>query len=148
MEARHLRMAPAEVRQCILEEHRKLRARLAAIAPLADRFEGGDAEVGPSLRDAALALYEALAAHLLLEERTLEPALRRGTAEGMRLAERLAHEHREQRELLAYLVNRLQQHQAPTLLVAREVRHFVEYLHLDMAYEEETLLAAAALGDT
>ena len=35
----------------------------------------------------------------------------------------------------------------PTLLVAREVRNFAEYLQNDMAHEESTLLSAAALPD-
>ena len=94
-----------------------------------------------------MALYETFAAHLLHEENTLEPALRARGAEGAKFAERLAHEHREQRALLAYLVSRLEEHPVPTLLVAREVRSFAEYLHHDMAHEESTLLSAAALPD-
>jgi hemerythrin-like domain-containing protein len=140
-------MQPAAVRKRILEEHRKLRALLDALVPLAARFEHGDVTVGSQLRDDAMALYETFAAHLLHEENSLEPALRARGAEGARFAERLAHEHREQRALLAYLVARLQEHPVPTLLVAREVRSFAEYLHHDMAHEESTLLGAAALPD-
>lgn len=140
-------MRPAEVRGRILEEHRKLRAQLDAIVPLTTRFERGDTEAGSRLREDALALYETFAAHLLHEESTLEPALRARGADGVRLAERLAHEHREQRALLDYLVSRLRDHPVPTLLVAREVRSFAEYLHQDMAHEESTLLSAALLPD-
>jgi len=120
---------------------------LDVLVPLATRFERGDSADGAKLREDALALYETFAAHLLHEENTLEPALRARGAEGARLAERLVHEHREQRALLAYLVSRLQDHPSPTLLVAREVRSFAEYLHQDMAHEEATLLSAAALPD-
>ena len=35
-------MQPAEVRRRILEEHRKLRAMLDALEPLAQRFERGE----------------------------------------------------------------------------------------------------------
>jgi hypothetical protein len=45
------------------------------------------------------------------------------------------------------LVSRLEDRPVPTLLVAREVRSFAEYLHYDMAHEESTLLSAAALPD-
>jgi len=138
---------PAEVRRRILEEHRKLRVMLDALVPLATRFERGDSADGAKLRADALALYETFAAHLLHEEKTLEPALRARGADGAKLAERLAHEHREQRALLAYLVSRLEDHPVPTLLVAREVKSFAEYLHHDMAHEESTLLSAAALPD-
>jgi len=120
---------------------------LAAIVVLAARFERGDTADGARLREDALALYETFAAHLLHEENTLEPALRTRGADGVRYAERLAHEHREQRALLAYLVSRLHEHLTPTLLVAREVRNFADYLHGDMAHEESTLLTAAMLPD-
>lgn len=139
-------MNPAQVRQRILEEHARLRAMLAELVPMAERFERGDGAIADALQEQAMALYESFAAHLLHEENTLEPALRARGTEGQRLAERLAHEHREQRELLAYLVARLRDQPRPTLLVAREIVHFAEYLRLDMAHEESTLLTAAALG--
>jgi len=135
---------PDDVRGRILEEHRMLRAMLGTLVPLARRFETGDPTDGDRLREAAMALYETFAAHLLHEESTLEPALRAQGKDGERLAGRLAHEHREQRELLTYLTSRLQSNPRPTLLVAREVRNFAEYLESDMAYEESTLLSAAA----
>src|SRR5512147_522438 len=129
-------MNPGEIRRRIVEEHARLRKMLDELAPLAERFEGGDGAVGAPLRDAALALYDRFAAHLAHEENSLEPALRARGAQGQRLADRLRHEHEEQRELLQYLLGRLRNHENPTVLVAREVRHFVEYVRLDMAYEE------------
>lgn len=139
-------MTPGQVRKRILADHQKLREMLAELAPLAERFERGDGADGNALRERALALYETFAAHLLHEENTLEPALRARGPEGVRYAERLAHEHGEQRELLRYLIARLEDQPRPTLLVAREILHFTEYLRLDMAHEESTLLTAAALG--
>jgi hemerythrin-like domain-containing protein len=138
---------PSEVRRRILEDHGRLRSMLDALVPLAQRFERGGQGEGTSLRENALALYETFAAHLRHEESTLEPALRARGAEGARLADRLGHEHREQRALLQYLVSRLEDNPVPTLLVAREVQNFAEYLRHDMNHEEATLLSAAALPD-
>jgi hemerythrin-like domain-containing protein len=140
-------LRPTEVRRRILEDHGKLRAQLDALVPLAQRFERGDEQQAERLREGALALYETFASHLLHEESTLEPALRARGPEGERLAERLAHEHREQRALLQYLTTRLKEHPQPTLLVAREVHNFAEYLRQDMSHEEATLLSAAALPE-
>jgi iron-sulfur cluster repair protein YtfE (RIC family) len=138
---------PGDVRKRILDQHARLREMLDELAPLATRFEEGEGTVGARLRQAALALYESFDAHLRDEERTLEPALRARGAEGCRMADRLRREHHEQDELLGYLLSRLGDNLNPTLLVAREVRHFIEYLRLDMAYEESTLLTAALLPD-
>jgi hemerythrin-like domain-containing protein len=140
-------MRHAEIRRRILEDHGKLRSLLDALVPLAQRFERGGEGDANRLREDALALYESFAAHLLHEESTLEPALRARGADGQRLAERLAHEHREQRALLQYLVSRLKDNPRPTLLVAREVQNFAEYLRHDMNHEESTLLSAAVLPD-
>jgi hemerythrin-like domain-containing protein len=139
---------PAEIRRRILAEHRNLRAMLDVVEPLTQRFERGEDAEAKELREEALSLYETFAAHLLHEEATLEPALRAQGKDGERLADRLAHEHHEQRELLSYLVSRLKANRRPTLLMAREVRNFAEYLRNDMAHEESTLLSAAALPDT
>jgi hypothetical protein len=49
--------------------------------------------------------------------------------------------------LLQYLVSRLKGSPRPTLLVAREVQNFAEYLRHDMNHEEATLLTAASLPD-
>ena len=137
-------MKAGELRRRILAEHEKLRGMLDALTELS---EGGDETVGATLREEAHALYEAFAAHLLHEEHTLEPALRRAGAAGAQLAEELAREHCEQRELLVYLVSRLEKHPHPTLLVAREVRSFIESVRLDMAHEETTLLSTVALPE-
>jgi hemerythrin-like domain-containing protein len=133
-------MSGEKIREAILAEHGQLRRMLDELAPLADRFETGETGVGVALRDAARALYETFAAHLAREEHSLEPALRGLGTEGQRMADRLAREHAEQRELLTYLVGRLRNAANPTLLVAREVRNFIEYLRLDMTHEETTLL--------
>ena len=138
-------MKAREVRQKVLDEHTELRGMLDQMRPLVDRFEDGDDGVGSELRERALALYARFESHLDFEDQFLTPALRAGGPDGNRHADHLAHEHREQRELLSYLLSRFEQRSQPTLLVAREFRNFSEYLRLDMQHEEVTLLTDAAL---
>ena len=131
----------------ILGEHADLRRMLAEVEELAERFERGDAEVARALRDRGLALHRMLCAHLDLEDEILAPALQAVDAWGEVRAERLAREHREQRELLQYLLDRLREESRPTLLVARELRNFALLLRSDMEYEEATALRADVLCD-
>ena len=44
-------------------------------------------------------------------------------------------------------MGRLRKNPLPTLLVAQEVRNFIEYVRLDMEHEESTLLADTTLSD-
>lgn len=135
-------MAWEDVRRRVLGQHAALREQLAEIEALAKRFEAGDAEVGAALRERALALYGEFGAHLEDEEVALGPALRTAGGEGPRLARRLAGEHEEQRELLHYLLGRLENTKTPTVLIARELQNFVAYVRQDMEYEERVLLTA------
>ncbi len=132
-------MEPSEVRSRVMDDHAELRRLLDEVEVMAIRFEQGHAEVAGSLREKGKHLYERLAQHLDLEDRILAPALRAVNPSG-RQADRLAHEHREQRELLAYLLGRLEKTSMPTTLVARELRNFVGYVRFDMVHEENVLL--------
>ena len=134
-----------EVRRCVLAEHQEIRPLLDEIDALAGRFEGGDENVGRTLRDRGFRLYQRLSAHLALEDRILLQRLHATGSEG--LAERLAREHEEQRELLSYLLERLGESTRPTLLVARELHSFTEYMRADMVHEETNLLAEDVLHD-
>jgi hemerythrin-like domain-containing protein len=140
-------MEPAEARAQILDEHDRLRDRLDEIEELTTRFEKGGPDVGRALREQGVALFEVFAAHLNLEDAQLVPALRTIPERGDGLARRLEREHKEQRELLTYLLSRLEQESRPTTLVARELQGFCEYLRLDMGHEEATLLQEAILRD-
>lgn len=137
----------AAVRQLVLDEHALLRPMLDEIERLADRFEQGDESVGRPLRQLGFDFYKRFSGHLELEEQQLSARLRRLGDRGRRLADRLDHEHREQRELLSYLLGRLGDSTTPTLLVARELRNFVAYVRLDMQHEEQDLLTPEALSD-
>ena len=46
-----------------------------------------------------------------------------------------------------YLVGRLEGHPEPTLLIARELEHFADFLRLEMVHEEESLLSPTLLGE-
>jgi hemerythrin-like domain-containing protein len=133
-------MTNDEVRSKVLDDHAMLRDRLDEIGELAARFEKGGVEVGVELRELGVALFESFASHLVFEDAQLVPALRAIPERGEELADRLEREHREQRELLDYLLNRLEEEKRPTTLVARELEGFSAYLRVDMSYEESMIL--------
>ena len=144
-------MDGGEIRSEIIRQHAELRELIKEIEPLAKRFEqsAGDASsIENQLLKLGSALYEKFDAHLESEEGLLEPVLRKTGPEGERLAHRLRDEHREQRELLRYLIGRLEQHPEPTILIAREIQNFAGYLQVEMAHEEKTMLSVTVLGGT
>ena len=129
-----------EARTRVLSEHARLRELLDALIGRIDRFEAGEREVGTELRALGVAFFEVFAAHITLEDAALVPALRALSDEGKNLAERLTHEHQEQRELLQYLLARLEHDARPSAVIARELRGFANYVRQDMLHEEETIL--------
>jgi iron-sulfur cluster repair protein YtfE (RIC family) len=137
-----------EIRSDIVGQHATLEELLVKIETLAERFEQADdsSDVGTELRERGMALYQKFGAHLDSEQALLEPALQKAGPDGEKLAHRLRNEHREQRELLKYLIVRLERHPEPTILIARELQNFAGFLRFEMAYEEETLLSEAILG--
>lgn len=143
-------MARRAIRSEILAEHDEMRKLLDQVDALATRSELASEEEEPEpsaqLRECGLALYERFGAHLDHEQSLLEPVFERRGAQGKRMARRLATEHHEQRELLRYLLKRLSS-QPPTTLIARELRHFANFLRFEMRQEEERLLTPEALGE-
>jgi iron-sulfur cluster repair protein YtfE (RIC family) len=138
----------SEVRREIAAQHAALRELLAEIDALVREFERageGAHDLGRRLHDRGFALYERFRAHLGSEQTLLEPALQRAGEAGRKLARRLANEHHEQRELLKYLVARLEQHPDPTLTMVRELEHFARFLRFEMEQEEESMLAPGLL---
>ena len=134
-------MTPREVRERILDDHAGLREQLEEIGALYGRLEGGSAEVGGELRERGAALYEIFDAHLKLEDEQLAPVLRTIPKMGRELAERLEREHREQRELIHFLLGRLEEPERPTTQVAKELQAFADYLKLEMTHEESAILS-------
>ncbi len=137
-------MPRSEVRDRIVADHATLRERLDEIESLADRFDKEGADAGDELRELGTALCEIFASHISFEDAQLAPILRERAPGGDVLADRLAREHCEQRELLHYLVARLAEESRPTTVVARELRGFCRNVREDMAHEESTLLAEVA----
>jgi hypothetical protein len=143
-------VSASEIRDEVARQHVELGELLDGVEALAARFAKSmenDSSLGRELRDRGLVLYDKFAAHLDSEQALLEPPLRKSGRAGERLAIRLRNEHHEQRELLKYLVARLEQQPEPTVLIARELQHFAGYLRYEMAHEEETLLSPSVLKD-
>lgn len=134
-------MDTEETRSRIFEEHSRLRGMLDALELTIERFETGGREVGQELREQGVELFEVFAAHIQLEDAALVPALSSLGESGKTRAERLAHEHVEQRELIEFLLERLADDRRPSLVVARELRSFVQYVRQDMAHEDEMLMS-------
>jgi hemerythrin-like domain-containing protein len=140
-------MKATEIRDRILEQHEELREMLADLETLAKEFQPGGPVAAAPLRERGLALYAKLSDHLDFEDDLLVAALRAVGEGGEERAEDLAAEHREQRELLEFLIDRLTHERRPTVLVARELRGFIECLREDMEDEEATLLVPEVLAD-
>jgi iron-sulfur cluster repair protein YtfE (RIC family) len=136
------------IRREILAQHAELRQLLHAVEDVAKRFEevsGEDPELGKTLQERGLALYDTFGRHLDREQELLTPALQALGAEGERLLNRLEHEHHEQRELLKFLLGRLRQYPHPTIVIARELQNFGGFLRFEMNHEEEALLSPEVL---
>jgi len=139
-------LSPGQVRARILADHVTLRGVLDDIDALAKCFRAGDPGVGAQLRDTGAEFFELFASHLKLEDALLLPAIQ-NLREGDFLADRLEREHREQRELIHFLLARLNQDDRPTNLVASELASFSDYVRKDMTHEEETILREGLLSD-
>lgn len=134
------------VRKRILAEHAALRSALDEIDALSEAFRHGEPGSGSRLRQCGRSFVEIFAAHILTEDVLLVGALR-GIESGVDLADRLMREHREQRELVGYLLGRLADDERPTTLVASEMRSFSHLVRIDMEHEEGTILREDLLGD-
>jgi len=136
------------VRKRILGDHAHLRGLLDEVDQQAFRVANGAEEGIGMLRTLGLQLLTEFGEHLALEDRFLAPALRRAGPAGRDRAERLDVDHREQRELLDYLLGKLRDPSRPAAVLAAEWRSFVELMLADMAQEELTILERELLGDS
>lgn len=144
-------MDPAAIRREIEGQHDELRGLARETASLAQAYAAAaepEDEAGRRLGERARALYERFREHLAREQALLEPTLGAAGDAGRRAAERLAREHDEQRQLLVYLLGRLERHPRPTRLMASELEHFAGYLLHEMEHEERTLLAPGRLEES
>lgn len=141
-------MRASGVRRRILEDHAQLRGLLEEVDREAYRVARGAEEGAGALRALGLRLLGDFGEHLALEDRLLAPALRRAGPAGRERAERLDADHREQRELLDYLLDKVRDPSRPAAVLAAEWRSFVELLLDDMAQEELTILERELLEDS
>jgi hemerythrin-like domain-containing protein len=147
MTTRNSTRTGGQVRRQVLAGHAVLRDELDDLEVVLQDFESGKTESGSRLRERGVRLFDLFAAHLGLEDEVLIGVLRRQES-GESLAEMLTEEHREQRELLSFLLSRLEDDERPSSLVARELSSFVEVLRIDMAHEEATVLRTDLFQDS
>lgn len=140
-------MKPREIRKHILTDHAFLRDMLDELDQKAFRvLRGREGEIA-ALRDSGLSFHSKLAEHLAFEDRFLAPALRAAGPAGSEHSKRLADDHREQRELLSYILSGLRDLNRPARVIADELRGLVELILDDMALEEMTIIKGAVLRD-
>jgi hemerythrin-like domain-containing protein len=138
---------PSQARARILTEHAELRSMLDRLDRWT-RHAVDDAQALGPLRGGARELYYKLTAHLLLEDQVLAPRLREIPGWGTVLAERLAEEHRRQRERLEHALAMLDDESSSRALLIATVRSIARDLRLDMETEEKELLRPDLLQDT
>lgn len=142
-------MKPSEVRDRILEEHRKLRAHLDELQGLAERLKAGERGLSKSVARHCYELFDEFVAHLDLEDRILEPALRELDGWGPVRADNLLEHHREQREQ----IRELAQHESDAVAeangaqIAELALQFVQNVHDDMDEEERDVVNRKLLHD-
>jgi len=140
-------MQASEVRRRILTDHQRLRRDLERLERLANQIRQGLPIPLAMLREDIERLFVWLRAHMEWEESYLLPALREADAWGAERGERLIRDHREQRELLDFLVARLRDATRPAEIVVGDVCHLVELLREDIREEEQELLDERVLRD-
>jgi iron-sulfur cluster repair protein YtfE (RIC family) len=141
-------MRPSEIRRRVLTDHEALRGHLVGLEKLTRSVDrettNGQAR---ALRDDARALLEELSNHMRWEEHYLLPALRDADAWGEERARRLIGDHREQRQVLDLIIERLRDSGRPEALVVRDVFGLIAFLREDMDEEERDLLDPRVLRD-
>ncbi len=138
-------MRGSEVRRRILADHQLIRTTASEVETIADRILAGEEHLSLKLRERGQHLYTRLCRHLDLEDAILVSALR--DVGEFEPADDLEVEHREQRELLIYLLERLGDEAQPLMLLVRDFLGFTSLLRDDMMAEEANLLSDGLLRD-
>ena len=140
-------MTPAETREWVLADHRRLRAALDALEELARSYQQGELTLVGRLRNAAEDFLHRFEEHTRWEDEHLRPVLIDADAWGQERAKRLDHDHREQRELLDYSLGLIRDPGRPPVLVGRSVVDLIALIRIDMEQEERDLLDPRVLRD-
>lgn len=131
-------MLPSHARSTLLDQHERLRQRLAALELEATLVAAGEAR-GPQLRIAVASLRDAFAEHNLTEQAWLEPMLGRSAGGGPRRIERMVEEHAGEHAALQELLA------GSDASIAARVAEIAELLLAHMAAEERTFLSPQVL---
>lgn len=141
-------MRPSEVRGHVLQDHEGLRRDLDRLEERAKQTRREDPVSHlPSLLGDAETLLEKLQVHMRWEEVHLLPVLRDADAWGEERALRLERDHREQRALLDFILERLHDTERPNELLYSDVFGLIAFLREDMEEEERDLLDERVLRD-
>ena len=140
-------MKPSQVRSHVLADHERLRGLLRSLEQAGRRALGPGEPEASALRGEAEAFLVRLRQHMEWEDRYLRTALLEADAWGGERARYLDDGHREQRELLDFLLGVVVDPSRPVDLVARNVLDLVALVRGDMIEEERWLLDARVLRD-
>ncbi len=140
-------MRPSEIRRRILQDHQALRGILLSLEALSKEVLNEGRPVVDTLRMQGETLLSQLRDHMEWEDAYLRPALLAADAWGKARAASLDTDHREQREMLAYVLKRIQDTNAPPIVLARGLLDLVKVLRQDMEEEERLFLAERVLRD-
>jgi hypothetical protein len=138
---------PSELRQAVLAQHVVIAELLDEVESAARRVQGGDGSLLGRLRERGRELHARMAEHLDFEDRFLVPVVRDVDAWGPERARAISEEHADQRELLAFVLSRLEDRDSPVQLLAEQLRNFAGALRDDMHYEEQAVLNENLLRD-
>lgn len=140
-------MRPSEIRERVLQDHRELRAQVARVEGLSRAALAGTAKSMEDLRAEVRGLIRTLDAHMRWEDEELLPALARADEWGPERVRRMQSDHSEQRELLRYATDVLDDATRAPELIARTTLDLARLLQDDMEDEEEVMLDPDVLRD-
>ena len=134
-------MRPSAVRDLLLDQHERLRRRLAATEALAERLRAGAAVRG-AFRHGVTMLLEELTTHNVSEETLLEPLLRAGDVYADARVARMHREHLDEHMILQdALIG------SDLTVIAENLPDLAETLRAHMEAEERTFLHPGVLRD-
>lgn len=140
-------MRPSEVRRRVQQDHVAIRGMILSLEHLAAQVLEGERHLVGELRVEGEKLLQTLREHMRWEDLHLAPALRQADAWGEERAARLDADHREQREMLAHVLESVQDQGRPAQLIARTLLDLIEMLRVDMESEESDLLDPRVIRD-
>ncbi|HEY0251577.1 MAG TPA: hemerythrin domain-containing protein [Kofleriaceae bacterium] len=132
-------MEPEHARAMLLEQHRRIRAELAACIELARRFRAGE-HVVAELQEAVGSFRSELEVHLEAEAVLIRIVLLHTSSWGQRVITRMVDDHRDEHAILwNHLTGSIDE-------VAEQLPALERELCTHMASEENTFLASAVLS--